>query len=43
MCCAANLKIIAGFGEAKFSVDCATDYICIAVVLSIVLPPADWT
>src|SRR5271170_1357753 len=41
--CAANLKIIAGLGQTEFSVYCAADYICVAVVLSIVLPPTDGT
>lgn len=36
-----DLKIIAGFSKAQLSIYCAAHNIYVAVVLSIVLPPAD--
>lgn len=40
---AVDLEIVAGFGQAQFSIDCAANNFSIAVVLSIVLPPTDRT
>jgi hypothetical protein len=36
-----DLEIIAGFSQAEFSIDCAAYFFRVAVILSVVLPPAD--